>query len=163
MPGSCTLQTQPCFFLGDNKATGNTSGGSGTLHCSIFISILRCVNNLCHPCATPTSHAEAWLSLYITNVINSRQHSMGLGPTNLMFLIISIVLWQPPPHTLGSHTPSTCKIMTTPPPHNAHTPITNMEDAEKRFHVPVSLSEVLGASNDVAGTWKCFSAPLMSA
>ena len=33
------------------------------------------------------------------------------------------------------------------------------EDAERLFHVPVTLSELPGTSDGIAGTWKCFSVP----
>ena len=45
----------------------------------------------------------------------------------------------------------------TPPPHDPNAHIANVEDTERCFHVPVTPSEVLGASNNVAGTWKHFS------
>ena len=48
--------------------------------------------------------------------------------------------------------------MTTPPPHDPNTHVTDVEDAERHFHVPVMPSEVLGTSDNVAGTWKHFSA-----
>jgi hypothetical protein len=39
----------------------------------------------------------------------------------------------------------------------------DVEDAEKCFHVPVTLSEALSTSDGVAGTWKRFSASSMLA
>jgi hypothetical protein len=48
--------------------------------------------------------------------------------------------------------------MTTPPPHNPNAHIADVEDAERRFHVPVTSLEVLSASDNVAGPWKRFSA-----
>ena len=48
--------------------------------------------------------------------------------------------------------------MTTPPPHDPNAHIANMEDTERRFHVPAMPLEVLGTSDNVTGTWKRFSA-----
>jgi hypothetical protein len=39
----------------------------------------------------------------------------------------------------------------------------DVEDAERRFHVSATSLEALSASNDVAETWKCFSATSTSA
>ena len=53
--------------------------------------------------------------------------------------------------------------MTTPPPHDPNAHITDVGDAERRFHVLATPLEVLGTSDDVAGTWKHFSASSTSA
>ena len=51
--------------------------------------------------------------------------------------------------------------MTTP--HDLPARVADMEAAEKRFHVPATSSDGASASNDVAGTWKCFPAAFLSA
>src|SRR6266849_5646647 len=125
--GFCGLQTQLCLCLGDNKYTGNTSGGSGTLQFSILYLNLVPPNQLAPPSALPSPAMQASLWLIIFNLVDSGRHSMGLGPTNMLSLCHILVLCQyhppalnPPTHPLPTHTPSTRQLMTTPPPHDPH-------------------------------------------
>jgi len=68
------------------------------------------------------------------------------------------------PLRLWTHThTSPPQIMTMPPPHNPNAHVADVEDAERRFHVPATSLEVLGASDDVAEPWKHFSASFTSA
>src|SRR5712691_11052658 len=52
---------------------------------------------------------------------------------------------------------------TTPPYHNPHTHVADVEVAERCFHVSATSLEALSASNDVAKTWKRLSASSTSA
>ena len=76
---------------------------------------------------------------------------MGLGPLQVLFFCsFSSSLSTPPACHEPTNMPHTHQIMTTPPPHG---PNADVEDTEKCFHVPATPSEVLSASNDIAGTW----------
>ena len=105
------------------------------------------------PCPVPTSHTGVAGTCY-AHTTDSRRHSMGLGPTYSMFLYQVYRTLATPTYAIRlTHACCTHQMMTTPPPH-----VADVEEAERRFHVPAMPSELLGASDDIAGTWKCFSA-----
>ena len=130
-----------------------------------FFILISCHLNLCqhHLSPAPTSHADMARASYLYS-IDSGLHSLGLGPTNLVFFYgIYSTLSTPPACYEPTNMPHTHQIMTTPPPHDPNAHVADVEDAEKRFHVLATPSEVLSASDDVAGTWKCFSVSSTSA
>ena len=140
------------------------SGGSGTLPFSNFYLNLVLSERCAPPPALPPQAIQAWLGPSIAGATTSRWHSLGLGPTNFCFLSQVYHNLATPTSTVRlAHVPCTHQTTAMPPPHDPNTHVADVEDAERCFHVPATLLEVLGASDDVARTWKCFSVSSTSA